>query len=172
MVQLPDNQRSFVITTPADLLNKSEETPTLKMGDDRQITDCEHYMRGNCRWGYDCLFRHPTTLHEPQVLCKFWQQYSCTNKFCQFLHPAVLPEVESVPTHHSGPPVQTGEPKSKSTVCAYYMSGRCSKPSCPFLHSLPEPISSRHPQQCKIVEYTSYFASYSLSHSSFFSSSY
>lgn len=121
------------------------------MGDDRRITDCEHYMRGNCRWGHECLFRHPTALHEPQVLCKFWQTYSCTNMYCQFLHPAVLPPTYATqPFKGKSHPAQ-GEQKSdkSSTVCAFYMSGRCSKPTCPFLHSLPDPISSRHPQQCE-----------------------
>lgn len=118
------------------------------MGDDRTITDCEHYMRGNCRWGHECLFRHPTYLHEPQIVCKFWQTYSCTNKFCQYLHPAVLPPIHPSSTFKSKTHLAQGEPASKiATVCAYFMSGRCSKPACPFLHSIPEATSSRHPQQ-------------------------
>ena len=120
------------------------------MGDDRTITDCEHYMRGICRWGHECLFRHPTYLHEPQIVCKFWQTYSCTNKFCQYLHPAALPHTHPSSTFKSKTPLAQGEPASKiATVCAYFMSGRCSKPACPFLHSIPEATTSRHPQQCE-----------------------
>lgn len=131
------------------------------MADDRQITDCEHYMRGNCRWGFECLFRHPAILHEPQVVCKFWQTYSCTNKFCQFLHPAVLPTTYPAPVHKSKHHTTSKEPAilkdTSNTVCAYYMSGRCSKSACPFLHSLPETVSSRHPQSCKsaTIEFSS-----------------
>ena len=121
------------------------------MADDRGITDCEHYMRDNCRWGFDCLFRHPTVLHEPHVVCKFWQTYSCTNKYCQFLHPAVLPTAYSAPVNKIKHYTAVKEPVAPkdNVVCAFYMSGRCTKPACPFLHSLPETVSSRHPQPCK-----------------------
>jgi RNA-binding, Nab2-type zinc finger len=141
------------------------------MADDRSITDCEHYMRGNCRWGFECLFRHPTVLHEPQVVCKFWQTYSCTNKFCQFLHPAVLPTTYPAAVYKSKHHTVSKEPAelkdTSNTVCAYYMSGRCSKPACPFLHSLPEAVSSRHSQSCKSAALNIYLNIFTLKQSTF-----
>ena len=118
------------------------------MGDDRKITDCEHFLHGTCTFADACFYRHPMKLHEPAVVCKFWQSYSCVNYYCQFLHPAVItPQPKYTPAYHTTRPAI--EESAKSTVvCAYYMSGRCSKPTCPFMHSLPEATSSRHPQ-CK-----------------------
>ena len=133
------------------------------MGDDRKITDCDHFLLGNCRRGDSCFYRHPMKLHYSMVVCKYWQTYSCTNFYCPYLHPAVLPPY--APTYkeqaHKEPYQQpyskdqkelsteslSKEKSSKSAVvCAYYMSGRCSKSDCPYMHSLPDTVSSRHPQ--------------------------
>lgn len=113
------------------------------MGDERTITDCDYFLQGNCRWGEICLFRHPLNLHQPPLLCKYWQSYSCTNVYCKFLHPAVLPP----PTKKlESSVIIEGSPRSEK-VCAFYMSGRCAKSDCPFMHGLPETVSSRHPMQ-------------------------
>jgi hypothetical protein len=112
------------------------------MGDERSITDCDYFLEGNCRWGEICLFRHPLNMHQPPILCKYWQSYSCTNVYCKFLHPAVLPPIKKVE-----PSVATTGPPKSEKVCAFYMSGRCKKSDCPFIHGLPETVSSRHPIQ-------------------------
>ena len=132
------------------------------MGDERKITDCDHFLQGTCHYGNDCFYRHPKKLYEPAIVCKFWQTYSCTNYYCPFLHPAVLPHTPKYTPPHYKPapqlhPVSESNGKS-SVVCAYYMSGRCSKPDCPYLHSLPDATSSRHPQ-CKSSLIHSFFLS-------------
>lgn len=125
--------------------DKITQLSKVTMGDERKITDCEHFLHGTCTFADACFYRHPMKLREPAIVCKFWQSYSCVNYYCQFLHPAVIPPQPAYT------PRLVAEPTAKaSIVCAYYMSGRCSKPSCPFMHSLPDATNSRHPQ-CKFL---------------------
>ena len=81
-----------------------------------QKSICKHYLRGECTYGSQCRFEHPS-------VCKHFLQGRCTSKSCKFAHP--------VPKSDGGS-VTSGKPKQ---ICREYEKGTCKYgANCRFKH--------------------------------------
>jgi len=81
---------------------------------------CKFYLKGSCRMGKDCKFRHSKQVtKEKEVVCKHWLRGLCKKgEGCEFLH-----------QYKAG----------KMPECWFFSEyGECSNLECIFLHIRPE----------------------------------
>ena len=118
--------------------------------DDRRITDCFYFIRGGCSKGDACPFRHPTfSVSEVPPVCIGWNKFQCTNISCRFQHPSglttALPASIRVAKKSIDGSTDLSDKRVRDQqVCKYFMSGRCTRSDCAFLHDLPSVVISRH----------------------------
>lgn len=91
----------------------------LYVGENRRPVQevCKYYMRGQCRHGTKCQFKHVKS--DKLVMCKHWLRGLCKKgDFCEFLHEYNL---------------------KKMPECWFYSNYReCSNNECMYLHIDPE----------------------------------
>eukprot|EP00045_Choanoeca_perplexa_P009540 m.92375 g.92375 ORF g.92375 m.92375 type:complete len:224 (+) comp14942_c0_seq2:78-749(+) len=79
--------------------------------------DCRYFLLGSCTKGANCIFRHFEPARSATTVCEAWQQQKCSNMQCPLRHSAIPSQVvccfESTPTG-------------------------CTKPNCPYLHTVPK----------------------------------
>lgn len=87
----------------------------------RKMTDCTHFVRGYCKLGESCNFRHPDReLIDRGKVCKYWLQQRCFDTNCSFRHPTIR--------------------ELNLSDCEQFLRiGKCNRFKCCFRHTVANP---------------------------------
>ena len=103
------------------------------------MDDCVFFLKGRCNNGNLCKYRHPTNLHEPVRVCKYWLTASCTNHSCKYLHGKItfvkpVTTKEQLSTHNR---YGTNNYSRELSTCRFFKAGMCKNENCQFIHDDP-----------------------------------